>query len=70
MDREGVTSEFVLALDGKEQCPECGHLWNDEGTAHYHDCRYFYVDGENEEDDFFTEEVEEHSPRPSMKTAA
>ena len=70
MEKELTMSEFVLAIDGEEQCPECGHLWTDEGVAHYHDCRYFFVDGDNEEDEYFFEETTERRPRPTLKTAA
>jgi hypothetical protein len=71
MDRasNGLT-EYVLTIDGKEQCPECGHLWTDEGAAHYHDCRYFFLDGEGQEDDFVTEDAIEAKHLPTLKTAA
>ena len=70
MQSEELVSEFVLTADGREQCPECGHLWTDEGTAHYHDCRYFFVEGDGEEGEYFFEEVSEASHMPVMKTAA
>jgi hypothetical protein len=70
MQSEEMVSEFVLTVDGREQCPECGHLWTDEGAAHYHDCRYFFVDGDNEEDEYFFEETSEAGHMPVMKTAA
>ena len=70
MEKETLRSEFVLAIDGEEQCPECGHLWTDDGSAHYHDCRYFFVDGENDDDGFFFEKSEEAAHFPTLKTAA
>ena len=40
-------SEYVLLDDGSEVCAECGHIWTEDGTGHYHDCRYFSLeDGE------------------------
>jgi hypothetical protein len=70
MQSDEMVSEFVLTVDGREQCPECGHLWTDEGAAHYHDCRYFFVDGDSEEDEYFFEETPDAVPVPVMKTAA
>ncbi|GEM_PF-1869437 len=70
MNREVLRSEFVQTIDGREQCPECGHLWSDEAAAHYHDCRYFFIDGDSEEDEYFFEEVAEPRHQPMMKTAA
>ena len=70
MQSEELVSEFVLTVDGREQCPECGHLWNDEGAAHYHDCRYFFVEGDSEEDEYFFEEQSEVGHITVMKTAA
>ncbi|HTY09822.1 MAG TPA: hypothetical protein VMF88_02010 [Bacteroidota bacterium] len=70
MQSEEVVSEFVLTVDGREQCPECGHLWTDEGTAHYHDCRYFFVEGDSEEDEYFFEGSPDDAHMPVMKTAA
>lgn len=62
--------EYVLTIDGQEQCPECGHLWTDEGAAHYHDCRYFFLDGEGREDDSVFDNAAEASHLPTIKTAA
>jgi hypothetical protein len=70
MQNEEIVPEFVLTVDGREQCPECGHLWTDEGAAHYHDCRYFFVDGDSEEDEYFFDNTGESTRLPTMKTAA
>jgi hypothetical protein len=70
MMSEAIATEFVLTTDGQEQCPECGHLWTDEGAAHYHDCRYFFIDGDSEEDEYFFDDKVETAHLPSMKTAA
>ena len=70
MEHELTMSLYVHAIDGGDQCPECGHLWSDIGLAHYHDCRYFFVDGDSEEDECFFEEVAEPRHSPMMKTAA
>jgi hypothetical protein len=70
MMSEAIAAEFVLTTDGQEQCPECGHLWTDEGAAHYHDCRYFFVDGDSEEDEYFFDDKIEITHLPTMKTAA
>jgi uncharacterized Zn ribbon protein len=35
--------EYVLHLDGMERCPECGFIWNDTGEGHFHDCRYYIL---------------------------
>jgi uncharacterized Zn ribbon protein len=52
MGREKSQTEYVLQADGSEICPECGHLWNDYGAGHYHDCRYFTLGDEMEEEVF------------------
>ena len=70
MNKEVLTTEFVQTIDGREQCPECGHLWSDEAAAHYHDCRYFFVDGDSEEDEYFFDDAGDSMRRPTMKTAA
>ena len=45
-----MPSEFVLKEDGTEICPECGHIWVDYGSGHYHDCRYYTLEDELEEE--------------------
>lgn len=63
-------SEYILTIDGQEQCPECGHLWTDEGAAHYHDCRYFTFEDDVEKDEFVFNSAVEAPHVPTMKTAA
>jgi hypothetical protein len=50
MHKTMMSSEFVLKEDGTEICPECGHIWVDYGSGHYHDCRYFTLEDELEEE--------------------
>jgi uncharacterized Zn ribbon protein len=50
MGRKKQQTEYVLQDDGREVCPECGHLWSDYGAVHYHDCRYFMLEGEVDDD--------------------
>lgn len=50
MVRNRQQSEYILQDDGTELCPECGHLWSDYGAIHYHDCRYFTLEDDLEED--------------------
>ena len=58
MSNQNMIEEYVMRLDGIEQCPECGHIWNDQYEGHYHDCRYFILenqeDGSSNEDDMET----------------
>ena len=57
MEHNRTQSEYVVREDGTEVCPECGHLWNDYGVAHYHDCRYFVLDDGMEEEVYGEEAV-------------
>lgn len=50
MGRKSLQTEYVLQDNGREICPECGHLWSDYGAVHYHDCRYFTLEGEVEDE--------------------
>ena len=50
-------SEYRLRADGVEICPECGHLWSDYGAGHYHDCRYFTLEDEMEEEPIGEEDL-------------
>jgi hypothetical protein len=50
MHKFTTSSEYVLKEDGTEICPECGHISVDYGSGHYHDCRYFTLDDELEEE--------------------
>jgi len=34
-------------------CPECGHAWTDDLPEHYHDCRYFEAESEEEDEEAF-----------------
>jgi hypothetical protein len=59
MRTESLFSEEIDDMDeGEEQCPECGHIWVDDQQNHYHDCRYFVLSAEEDEDDFFNGEGE------------
>jgi hypothetical protein len=51
MRRLTHVSEYFEAEDGSEVCPECGHIWNETGPGHYHDCRYFMLEDELDEAD-------------------
>ena len=57
-------SEYVLQDDGSEVCPECGHIWTENGTGHYHDCRYFTLGDTDEMDD--TQEQFQHDVQLSL----
>jgi hypothetical protein len=48
--------EFDQVLES-DQCPECGHIWTDYKQGHYHDCRYFTLSDESDEEFRFEEEV-------------
>ena len=39
------------AADGgrPERCPECRHSWQDGEVVHFPDCRYFFLNDEDEE---------------------
>ena len=63
MRNERITEEEVDRKIDIEQCPECGHSWEDEGPAHYHDCRYFTLDDE------VTDDEEEHEMQFRMREA-
>ena len=52
------SEESEIPTDEQDQCPECGHIWTDDEQSHYHDCRYFVL---NDEDD---DEVIEKSEDP------
>jgi len=41
-------SRVLVFGNGIDRCPECGHEWTDYGDCHYHDCRYFSLDQEME----------------------
>lgn len=63
MRTESLFPDQILEMaEEQEQCPECGHIWNDDEQHHYHDCRYFLLSDEREEDDFFEidEEMSKH----------
>ena len=34
----------------RERCPECRHIWNEVGPAHFTDCRYFSLDDDRDEE--------------------
>jgi hypothetical protein len=55
MGKNKFMSEYVLRVDGTEFCPECGHIWTEEGAGHYHDCRYFTFEDALEEEEFVGE---------------
>ena len=42
--------EVQVVVEEVERCPECSHLWNDVGPAHFTDCRYFSLDDDRDED--------------------
>ena len=43
--------ELMQPLAGeRERCPECGHIWNEVGPAHFTDCRYFSLDDDRDEE--------------------
>jgi hypothetical protein len=46
--------EYVMHLDGMERCPECGFVWNDTGEGHYHDCRYYVLE---DQEDLLADEI-------------
>ena len=51
--------EDILECDDERDCcPECGHAWLDGRTDHYHDCRYFELDAEDDEDILVTPDPE------------
>ena len=41
---------FVPSID---RCPECLHVWDDGGPLHFHDCRYFSLDDDRDEENDF-----------------
>ena len=41
-----LSSRILVFGNGIDRCPECRHEWNDDGVCHYHDCRYFSLDQE------------------------
>lgn len=44
------TKRQLLSVEELERCSECGHLWTDDGPAHYADCRYFSLDDDRDEE--------------------
>jgi hypothetical protein len=48
MKQQEVIEEYVTGFDGIEQCSECGHISSDDGERHYHDCRFFSDENEEE----------------------
>ena len=47
-DHPALPADFV-AVEA-ERCPECGHMWNDVGPAHFADCRFFCLDDDRDEE--------------------
>jgi len=63
MRNEPMQESETEQLEDIDQCPECGHSWTDEGPAHYHDCRYFTLEDE------VNEEEEEHELQYRLREA-
>ena len=70
MTRNNPLSEYVIQDDGSEVCRECGHLWSDYGSGHYHDCRYFTLEDESEDDVYEQEDVVLRSRVSQFRPAA
>ncbi len=64
MKHERISSEYIAADDGTEICPECGHIWGEDGAGHYHDCRYFTL--EDQLDDVEHDEEMFRQPQLSL----
>ena len=68
MESESLFSELRDDLESdQEQCPECGHIWIDDEQHHYHDCRYFLLSDESEDDDLFEGHEERDTTLKSWK---
>ncbi|MCX6135363.1 MAG: hypothetical protein NTU47_16275 [Ignavibacteriales bacterium] len=68
MYTESLFPEDLVELgEEEEQCPECGHIWIDDEQNHYHDCRYFLLSDEDEDDDLFGSEEEAHTDMKSWQ---
>jgi hypothetical protein len=52
MRTETLFPDQLEELEEPDQCPECGHIWSDDEQFHYHDCRYFVLASEEDDDDF------------------
>jgi uncharacterized Zn ribbon protein len=62
MGKNISNSEYVIQTNGAEVCPECGHLWTEYSSGHYHDCRYFSLQDDQEEDIALEDEEPLHMP--------
>ncbi len=58
MQDEYMFQDDLEELEAPDQCPECGHIWINDEQQHYHDCRYFVLNEEDEAEDFFEEDVD------------
>lgn len=50
MIREEFNPRRTVAGYEIDRCPECMHAWTDYGECHFHDCRYFWLDQEVDEE--------------------
>ncbi len=56
------TEHRFPALEEIERCAECSHVWDDNGPAHFTDCRYFSLDDDRDEDPIENQRTLEISP--------
>ena len=55
-----------IFIPSTDHCPECLHVWDDGGPSHFHDCRYFSLDDDRDEENDV--DVLEAFKRSSKKT--
>jgi len=51
MNRKEISSQSTVSVPAIDRCPECMHPWTDFDECHFHDCRYFWVDNELDDED-------------------
>jgi hypothetical protein len=47
---KAARNKEIYGLEESEYCPECGHVWTVDGSAHFVDCRYFCLDDDRDEE--------------------